>query len=188
MAAPHVAGLAALIWSVDPSLTHDQVQDIILSTADDLGTLGWDQYFGHGRINAFQALQPFIELLETTGQPVSPPVTFLADDIKSDPIPSSKSLQLVTNLSSEITWTATISPSVSWVNVSPPATGQISTASTGQFLLTATKPVTYGIYTTTLVVMGTTSTGFELDPIVNEIRINYVPELQRYYFPIIFKN
>ena len=55
-AAPHVAGLAALIWSLDPSLTPDQVQSFIESTADDLGPVGWDQDYGYGRINAAAAL------------------------------------------------------------------------------------------------------------------------------------
>jgi thermitase len=55
-AAPHVSGLAALIWSLDPSLTPDQVQSFIETTADDLGPAGWDQDYGHGRINAAAAL------------------------------------------------------------------------------------------------------------------------------------
>jgi uncharacterized repeat protein (TIGR01451 family) len=55
-AAPQVAGLAALILSVNPDLTSDKVQSIIQSTADDKGTPGWDQYYGWGRINVFNAL------------------------------------------------------------------------------------------------------------------------------------
>jgi subtilisin family serine protease len=57
MAAPHVAGLAALVWSVNPGLTNDQVQAIIESAADDLGRPGWDGCFGVGRINVNRALQ-----------------------------------------------------------------------------------------------------------------------------------
>jgi thermitase len=57
MATPYVAGLAAMIWTVDPSLTNAEVQDIIETTADDLGAYGWDQYYGHGRINAFAAVE-----------------------------------------------------------------------------------------------------------------------------------
>jgi thermitase len=56
MACPHVAGLACLVWSADLSLTNDEVRQIIESTADDLGAAGWDQYFGYGRINAYQAV------------------------------------------------------------------------------------------------------------------------------------
>ncbi|NIN67140.1 MAG: S8 family serine peptidase, partial [Anaerolineae bacterium] len=57
MAAPHVAGQAALIWSVCPDPTHEEVRSIIDSTADDRGASGWDPYYGYGRINAVAAVQ-----------------------------------------------------------------------------------------------------------------------------------
>ena len=56
MAAPHVAGLAALIWSIHPDWTNDQVQQAIIATAVDLGAPGRDDVFGHGRINAYAAI------------------------------------------------------------------------------------------------------------------------------------
>ena len=56
MAAPHVAGLAALLSSHYPSYTPDQIASAILDTAEDLGTPGWDPDFGCGRINAYRAL------------------------------------------------------------------------------------------------------------------------------------
>ncbi|MGC8780520.1 MAG: S8 family serine peptidase, partial [Anaerolineae bacterium] len=49
MAAPHVSGLAALIWSVNPTLSPAQVRDIIQSTAVDKGAAGFDPYYGWGR-------------------------------------------------------------------------------------------------------------------------------------------
>ncbi len=55
-ATPHVAGLAALIWSVNPSLTNDQVEQIIEETAVDLGVPGRDDVFGYGRIDVYAAL------------------------------------------------------------------------------------------------------------------------------------
>lgn len=56
MATPHVAGLAALLFSLNPRLTNAQVRALIETNADDLGTAGWDPYFGSGRINARRAL------------------------------------------------------------------------------------------------------------------------------------
>ena len=56
MAAPHVAGLAALLINRYPSYTPDQIASAILDNAVDLGDSGWDQYFGCGRINAADAL------------------------------------------------------------------------------------------------------------------------------------
>jgi hypothetical protein len=58
-ASPHVAGLAALLWSADPSLTPDQVQTRIENSAVDLGPSGWDSTYGHGRINAYQTLKAY---------------------------------------------------------------------------------------------------------------------------------
>jgi len=56
MATPHVAGLAALLFSLNPRLTNAQVRALIETNVDDLGTAGWDPYFGSGRINARKAL------------------------------------------------------------------------------------------------------------------------------------
>ncbi|HID86348.1 MAG TPA: peptidase S8 [Anaerolineae bacterium] len=56
MAAPHVAGLAALLFAQDGTRTNATVRSLIESSADDLGDAGWDPYYGYGRINAYQAL------------------------------------------------------------------------------------------------------------------------------------
>ena len=56
MATPHVAGLAALLFSLNPQLTNAQVRELIETNADDLGAAGWDKLYGHGRINARKAL------------------------------------------------------------------------------------------------------------------------------------
>jgi len=58
MAAAFTSGLAALVWSRYPEYSHDQVKSLLQSSSDDLGPPGWDEHFGHGRINALKALQP----------------------------------------------------------------------------------------------------------------------------------
>ncbi|MGD0519354.1 MAG: S8 family serine peptidase [Thermoguttaceae bacterium] len=50
-ATPLVAGAAALAWSINPNLTADEVEQMLYSTADDLGDPGWDQIYGWGRLN-----------------------------------------------------------------------------------------------------------------------------------------
>ena len=57
MAAPHVAGLAALIKSANPELTNTQVINIIKKSAIDLGEQGKDIDFGNGLIDVNSALQ-----------------------------------------------------------------------------------------------------------------------------------
>ncbi len=69
MATPHVAGLAALILSKNPSLTNEEVRQIIRSGATDLGAVGKDKDFGYGRISASGS----IALADT--KPLSPIIT-----------------------------------------------------------------------------------------------------------------
>lgn len=52
---PYAAGVAALVLSVDPSLTPAEVSFILRSTAVDRGPTGFDQQYGHGIVNAFAA-------------------------------------------------------------------------------------------------------------------------------------
>jgi len=54
--APFVSGLAGLILSKDPSLSVEEVRQIIRVSTDDIGDAGWDEYFGYGRINAYNAI------------------------------------------------------------------------------------------------------------------------------------
>src|SRR5204863_6783142 len=57
MAAPHVAGVAALVLSVDPSLTRSQLIDVVLSSCRDLGVPGTDDGTGHGLVQAGEAVK-----------------------------------------------------------------------------------------------------------------------------------
>jgi thermitase len=61
MACPHVAGTAALVWSLAPGLSSSFIRYIIESTTDDLGDPGFDEIFGHGRINAKKAVSAIPE-------------------------------------------------------------------------------------------------------------------------------
>jgi len=55
-ATPIVAGTAALLLSKNPGWTPTQVRNQIQRSADDLGSSGFDNKFGHGRVNACNAL------------------------------------------------------------------------------------------------------------------------------------
>ncbi|WP_157464653.1 S8 family peptidase, partial [Crocosphaera chwakensis] len=58
MAAPHVAGVAALVWSVNPQLTNHQVRHILEESCDEVDTANPDfsNKLGKGRINALKAI------------------------------------------------------------------------------------------------------------------------------------
>lgn len=54
---PATAGVVALIMSANPHLTSSEVESILESSARDLGAAGWDNKFGHGRVDAAVAVQ-----------------------------------------------------------------------------------------------------------------------------------
>jgi hypothetical protein len=54
--APIAAGVAALILSVEPNLTNDEVRHFLQRSAKDLGDPGRDDYYGWGRVDARAAL------------------------------------------------------------------------------------------------------------------------------------
>lgn len=56
-ATPMAAGVAAMIWSVNPWLAPEQVEARLYASCDDLGPPGEDDEFGHGRVNLARAMQ-----------------------------------------------------------------------------------------------------------------------------------
>jgi len=79
MAAPHAAGVAALVLSVEPNLSVDQVFDRLRATADDVNGGGVDSQLGFGRINAAAAVGA--TSLTCFGEPVTIVGTLGADTI-----------------------------------------------------------------------------------------------------------
>ncbi|MBU0638958.1 MAG: S8 family serine peptidase [Planctomycetes bacterium] len=56
MATPHVAGAIALILEADPNLDHFGVKQILMDTAVDYGVPGFDNEWGMGRVDAYEAV------------------------------------------------------------------------------------------------------------------------------------
>ncbi len=54
---PQVAGTAALLLSVDPTLDPSSIRSILIDTAEDLDEPGWDHVTAAGRVDALRALQ-----------------------------------------------------------------------------------------------------------------------------------
>ncbi|OBZ19137.1 serine protease [Bacillus sp. FJAT-27264] len=57
MASPHVAALAALVRSMNPDLSNQEVMDLLMKNAIDLGTPGHDKYYGWGQVDIYKTLQ-----------------------------------------------------------------------------------------------------------------------------------
>lgn len=70
MATPHISGVAALLISHGAN-GPDEVRAAIQSTAVDLGTSGWDTYYGYGFINAKAALDYIQDQSPVNNPPVA---------------------------------------------------------------------------------------------------------------------
>jgi thermitase len=55
-AAPFVTGVVALMLSKYPSLSPENVTETLRVEAEDLGDIGWDQFYGWGLVNAYAAV------------------------------------------------------------------------------------------------------------------------------------
>lgn len=56
MSAPHVAGVVALMRQADPNIEVNEIKEILMLTAIDLGPAGEDNDYGHGFIDAYAAV------------------------------------------------------------------------------------------------------------------------------------
>jgi len=54
---PVVAGTVALMMAANPAIAPGTLENLLFSTAQDLGTPGWDMYYGWGRVNTAAAVQ-----------------------------------------------------------------------------------------------------------------------------------
>lgn len=57
MAAPHASAVAALVIAKNSAFTNEEIRQIIRRSSDDIDNSGFDINTGHGRINAYNALQ-----------------------------------------------------------------------------------------------------------------------------------
>ena len=62
-ASPLFSGIAAMVMSINPTLTAAQVLETLKSGADDKGNPGWDESFGWGRVNYRKAVSESLKTL-----------------------------------------------------------------------------------------------------------------------------
>lgn len=65
MAAPHVAGAAAVVWSIFPGATNVQIREILAGTARHLGANGRNPSFGYGCVDVAAAAELAHELSQS---------------------------------------------------------------------------------------------------------------------------
>jgi thermitase len=180
-ASPHVAGLAALIWSVNPGLSNTQVESIIKQTADDLGAAGRDNYYGFGRINARRALKAAAPSLT-----VSPSMGFLANSATD---PSSQILRIGNGaMYGTLQWNAIENPDVSWLSIGPPNSGNATPPSPGELAVRVDKDAAgQGTHSTTIRV---TSSSPYIQNSLQDVNVTlvYTSSFEKTYVPLVTMN
>jgi len=87
-ASPQVAGVCALILSVNPALTPNEVRDILLSTADDIYSIPQNAPYigllGSGRVNAYRAVKT-AECLSVSNPQLDLYIRNTSKDLASEP-------------------------------------------------------------------------------------------------------
>ncbi|HBY06869.1 MAG TPA: peptidase S8 [Chloroflexi bacterium] len=96
MATPHISGLAALIWSADPSKTNAEIREAINATALDLGAAGRDVAYGYGLAQAYAAWQYLGGGgVDPTPTPTATPTATPTDEPTETPVPGTMSATVV---------------------------------------------------------------------------------------------
>ena len=72
-ATPVFAGVVAALFSINPTLSSEEIIEILKTSAEDLGVIGWDRFYGWGRIHfgraamsAHQTLPALLEIQQTS--------------------------------------------------------------------------------------------------------------------------
>lgn len=68
-----VSGVAAAVWSANPSLSVEEVKAILAETATDTYSLGFDAYSGWGIVAADRAVERAVEMRYVSGEIPMPP-------------------------------------------------------------------------------------------------------------------
>jgi subtilisin family serine protease len=71
MAAPHVSGAVAVLRSINPALTVDELETLLVLGAVDLGDAGPDDSFGNGRLDLFTSAQILLGGINRPGVSIS---------------------------------------------------------------------------------------------------------------------
>lgn len=147
MSAAHVSGLAVLVWAIAPTLSRDEVFQILKDTADKVDASrypyvgGRNNYLGYGRVNANMAVR----------QAMPPGLIASPADLNvlaSPGLPTTARVILLTNPSRQpISWTASVLAGAFWLSLEPPTSGSIAYPATARLTLninaTGLSPGTY---------------------------------------------
>ncbi|MFH1263480.1 MAG: S8 family serine peptidase [Pseudomonadota bacterium] len=145
MAAPHVSGMAALVLALHPTLTNEEVRQILRVSARDTGTPGFDLRNGAGRVDPTAALA----LSSAPTVKIDTPVYGASFSSLSGTVSITGSAGGPGFQHYQLFVTDRIETRMSWIALGPVVTASVSKGSLGQFDLS---PLSDGRYDLILVV------------------------------------
>ncbi len=184
MATPHVSGAAALLMSLRPDLTNDEVADILKETCDKVGLYvydsnGWNQYLGYGRINLSRALR---RLLPPRVDDLPDSIYFLTNHT-NQPIYKRVLLKNESHIYA-IPWEATVRGGTGWLALTVPISRTIGPDESQGLTVTMTSnDLPFGVYSGTVTISSPYSDVQGL-PHTISVTLQYTSaEIQQYYMP-----
>lgn len=138
MAAPHVAGVLALMKSVNASLTPADIDAMLVrgEIVTDIGAVSWDDFYGWGLIDAQMAVN---EAIASIGNPPAdrPAMIVSPNNLHFGAFTSSASIDISNAAGGElIIESLTPTPDASWLSISPEV---VDANGVGKYLLTVTR-------------------------------------------------
>ena len=94
---PLTAGVAALALSRNPALSNAQIASLLTANTDDIGAVGYDTFFGAGRLNAAKVVAAAAPVIDTIA-----PVTAVTNPRNGSSISSSRSVSVTVASSDNI--------------------------------------------------------------------------------------
>lgn len=173
MASPHVAGVVALMRSVNPSLTPDQLDYIITNgeMSHDLGATGRDDLYGYGLIDAYNAVIAASQLSGATTE-----VTEIQAVLTVRPSAANFGMSIdelsidISNSTGGTLTTETPTTDADWLTIS--ASDEVGSDALGAYTLSVNRDnLALGPHTATIVVSSTAGT-INLPVIVQKVDAN----------------
>jgi len=175
MAAPHVAGLLALMLSVNPDLTPTDIDQLLAGThpdttariTQDLGAAGRDDIYGHGLIDAAQAVVAARAIPGGGGTPPSGSILAVSTSLLNFENFLDKLSFKITNAGIETLHVTGITDDAPWLTLSPtsgtaPLTVEVTVDRTG---------LTDGDRTATIQVASDATQGTQTATLLVEMRV-----------------
>ncbi len=154
MAAPHVAGIAALMKSVNADLSPADFDRLLIEgrMTDDLGVGGLDDIFGYGVVNALKAVTSAQALADGTLAPLAPSLSITPNPIDFGLTQHQKMFSIYNSGGGDLT-VSKVEKTAQWLTLQP---DQVDDNQLGSYLIQADRSsLSVGSYSSRLTVEST---------------------------------